>query len=355
MSKVNANIYHRKDGRYEGRIYQNSSHSYRSVYAHSYEEAIEKLINISEGDVSPAKASSLLFSRVLKEWLSTRVGIKSTSLSSYRSVIDKQIIPYYKRKAFSSLKPADLEKFKMDKLSEGLSESYVAKMVVIIKSAVKYAAVMHNCADPFSDVPLPKIHRKPAKLLSSEEQTIFIKACMKSGLTGLGCFLSLFLGLRIGEICGLKWENIDLNAGILSVRFNVQRVADEHGRSKVIVLSPKTDSSIRDIPLPSFVVKLLKKHRQAGNTFVISGSEKPVEPRTLTNHFKAILKKAGLPSVKFHSLRHAFATNFLRQSGDIKSLSEILGHANVNVTLSIYVHSSMEQKMLCMEKLSVLL
>lgn len=355
MSKDNANIYQRKDGRYEGRIYQNNTRRYRSVYARSYEEAMEKIISLSEEDKFPAKSRALLLSSVLKEWLSTRIGIKSTSLSSYRSVIEKQIIPYYKRKTFGSLKPADLERFKMDKLSEGFSEGYVAKMVVIIKSAAEYASVMYNCTDPFRNVSLPKIHKKPAKLLSSEEQKVFVKACMKSGLSGLGCFLSLFLGLRIGEVCGLKWENIDLNAGTLSVRFNVQRVSDEHGRSKVIIQTPKTDTSIRDIPIPSFVIKLLRKHRQADNTFLISGSEKPVEPRTLTNHFKAILKKEGLPSVKFHSLRHSFATNFLRQSGDIKSLSEILGHANVNITLSIYVHSSMEQKMLCMEKMSALL
>ena len=355
MSKVTNNIYRRKDGRFEGRIYQKSSHKYRSVYAKTYSEVVEKLNSISEAAPFESRSSHLLFSAVLKDWLDSRVGIKPTSVENYRSKITKHILPYFRRKAFSSLKASDLEKFKIKKLSEGLSESYVAGMVVIIKSASKYASVMHNCGDPFRNVSLPKVHKSTARLLTSEEQAVFTKACMRVGLAGIGCFLALFAGLRIGEVCGLKWENIDLKAAVLSVRYNVQRVTDAKGKSRIMLLTPKTDTSVRDIPLPDFIIRILKKYRQSGEIFVVSGTDKPTEPRSLTNHFKSILKDCGLPPVKFHSLRHCFATNFLRQCGDVKSLSEILGHSNVTVTLSIYVHSSMEQKMACMEKLAALL
>ena len=355
MSKITNNIYARKDGRYEGRLYQEGTHKYRSVYAKTYEEVSLKLQGIIESGSTSTRTRRLLFNDIVNKWLDFRSDIKLTSLSSYKCKIHTHILPYFRRKDFPSLTAADLEKFKAQKISEGLSEKYVADMVVIIKSASKYAAQMYSYPDPFSMVSLPKVHKAQPRLLSSEEQEVFVRACMKGGLPGLGCFLSLFLGLRLGEVCGLKWENIDLPAALLRVRYNVQRVPLGNRKSKICVLTPKTDTSIRDIPLPRAIVNILKKYKQNGDVFVVSGTSEPLEPRALSYRFKIILQKAGLPSIKFHSLRHSFATNFIRHTGDVRSLSELLGHSSVNITLQIYVHSSMEQKLACMEKLAALL
>lgn len=349
------NIYQRKDGRWEGRIYSKGSHKYRSVYASTYEKVREKLDKMQETEDIYTAFDNLTIADVMSLWLNSRSDIKPTSLASYRFKVEDQINPYFKDIPYISLKAADLEKFKQAKLSAGLSDNYVASMVVIIKSAAKYAAQIYECPDPFSRVSAPKIHKKVTRLLSKDKQTVFVQTCLRSGLSGLGCLLSLFLGLRIGEVCGLKWENIDLKTNILCVRNNVQRVAYEDGTSSVMVLPPKTDTSIRDIPLPKFIAALLGNYQKSGEIFVVSGTAVPIEPRAFTYQFKAILKDAGLPSVKFHSLRHAFATNFLRQTGDVKSLSEILGHSDAAITLRIYVHSSMEQKMAGMEKMAALL
>ena len=355
MANKKYSIYQRKDGRWEGRIRIAGTNEYRSVYAPTYEQAKDKLELIEAGEASQKNDKDLTLAGVIELWLASRSQIKPTSLASYRNKIGNHILPYFKNIPYAELKAADLERFKISKLSEGFSTSYVSTMVVIIKSASKYVSQMYDCQDPFITVKSPKIHKKPAKLLSADQQTRFAKVCLQSGLPGLGCFLSLFLGLRIGEVCGLKWENIDLTASTLSVRNNVQRVAEKNGTSSVVLLPPKTYTSIRDIPLPQFVADVLKKYQRSGNVFVITGKKKPTEPRAFTNRFKAILKKAGLPSVKYHSLRHAFASNFLRQTGDVKSLSEILGHANAATTLRVYVHSSMEQKMSGMEKMAALL
>ena len=355
MANKKYSIYQRKDGRWEGRIYSKGEHKYRSVYAPTYEQAKDKLELIEAGEANQKNDKDLTLAGVIELWLASRSQIKPTSLASYRNKIENHILPYLKNIPYTELTAADLEQFKINKLSEGFSSSYVSTMVVIIKSASKYVSQMYDCQDPFITVKSPKIHKKPAKLLSADQQTKFAQACLRSGLPGLGCFMSLFLGLRIGEICGLKWENIDFTTSTLSVRNNVQRVTYEDGTSSVIVLPPKTYTSVRDIPLPQFVVDVLRKYQRSGNIFVITGKKKPTEPRAFTYHFKAILKKAGLPSVKYHSLRHAFASNFLRQTGDVKSLSEILGHSNAEITLKVYVHTSMEQKMSGMEKMAALL
>ena len=355
MPNNNQNIYQRRDGRWEGRIYKSGTHKYRSVYAPTYEQAREKMAMLKASESISAQNRYLTLGDVIDLWLESRGNIKPTSLACYHSKITEHILPFFENIPYTSLTPADLERFKTAKLSAGFSDNYIASMVVIIKSASKYAAQMYGCCDPFALVAAPKIHKKAVRLLSSEEQKSFTQTCLGSGFKGLGCFLSLYLGLRIGEVCGLKWENIDLTASILSVHSNAQRVVDENGESRVMILTPKTDTSIRDIPIPGFVADVLRKYVRAGKKFVLSGTTEPIEPRAYTSYFKALQKKAGVKSINYHSLRHCFATNFLRQTGDVKSLSEILGHANAATTLRIYVHSSMEQKMSGMEKMAALL
>ncbi len=357
MAKKGINIYRRKDGRWEARFYIKGSRKYKSVYARSYTEAKDKLALIQDEVYVPSNPCKLRFSDVLDLWLTARRDtIKTTSFLSYKTKIDKHILPWFGRKKYCSLSSDDLDKFKSEKLLEGLSEKYVADMVVLIKSITRYAILVHNYADPFQRVKPPKTTRTEPKLLTADEQKRFIHKCMFGGLAGLGCFLAMFAGLRIGEVCGLRWENIDLTAGVLSVRNSVARVGiGEKSKSTVMLLPPKSETSARDIPLPKFLINLLKTFRSSPDHFILSDTVKPIEPRTMTNRFKSLLKKAEVPSVKFHSLRHSFATNFLRKTGDIKSLSEILGHSSVNITLRVYIHSSMEQKLKCMEQMAAFL
>ncbi len=143
---------------------------------------------------------------------------------------------------------------------------------------------------------------------------------------------------------------------MLHVTKTVQRIRTfgTESKSAVIITSPKSETSVRDIPLPDFLLNILQEYRGTDNEYIVSGSAKLVEPRCFTNRYKALLKKAKVPSRKFHSLRHTFAVNALQQNFDIKTLSELLGHSSANITMSVYLHSSMERKSACMDRLQAL-
>ena len=153
-------------------------------------------------------------------------------------------------------------------------------------------------------------------------------------------------GLRIGELCALKWADIDLEKRILTVSKTLQRIQIKGGstKTKLILTEPKSETSKRSIPIPECLIEFLRKFQGDPEQFVLSGRAKPIEPRTMQYRFTTILKNGDLPSVHFHALRHMFPSNCVRLGFDIKSLSEILGHSGVEITLNRYVHSSFEQK-----------
>ena len=175
--------------------------------------------------------------------------------------------------------------------------------------------------------------------------------------TSIGILLSLYTGMRIGEVCALSWEDVDLDDNIIFVRHTVSRVKSNSGKRKteLILDEPKTRSSKREIPIPLYLTDVLKRYREnSHSTFVISNYDGFSDPRTYDIKFHSILKECGINSVNYHTLRHTFATRCVEAGVDIKTLSEILGHANVSVTLNTYVHSSMDLKRKQIEKLSAL-
>ena len=170
----------------------------------------------------------------------------------------------------------------------------------------------------------------------------------------------MYTGMRLGEICALRWENIDLERQVIKVRQTIYRVLNENAdlegniSSKTILLlsTPKTDKSVRDIPIPSFLISYFESIYTAPEHYLLTGTIRPMDPRTYQNYFKRILGKCYIRKVPFHCLRHTFATNCVILGFDVKTLSEILGHANTRITLERYVHSSFYQKQLQMEKIS---
>ena len=186
-----------------------------------------------------------------------------------------------------------------------------------------------------------KIKKNEIQVLSNIERKRLENYLLSNvKLSNICTLLSLYTGLRIGEVCGLKWEDIDLKKGCLSVNKTVERISIGNGKTKVVVESPKTESSIRKVYVPSFIMELLKEHKKSSDLFVLSGKLKPTEPRTLQYRFEKILKSAGIREMTFHSLRHTYATLCIEKGMDIKTLSELLGHSDVKITLNTYVHSS---------------
>lgn len=172
----------------------------------------------------------------------------------------------------------------------------------------------------------------------------------------LGIFICLNTGMRIGEICGLKWENVDTDLGVIQVRKTLQRiyVLDEGEKHTELLLdTPKTTNSIRDIPMSNELIKVLKPIKKVvnDNFFVISNDANPIEPRTYRNYYKKLLKKLDIDELKFHGLRHSFATRCIESNADYKTVSVILGHSNISTTLNLYVHPNHEQKKKCINKM----
>jgi len=358
MARRGENIYKRKDGRYEGRYLvgytPDGKRKYRSVYAKSYQETKEKLIRLKSEKQHFRSSGNLTVGILFEEWLcSAKLRIKSSTYANYRMKAEKHISPEFGGLRYENLSASMIQDFIQKKISSGLSAKYVSDIVIVFKTMAKYISRVHGFRNPLADVILPKSQRKEMHLFSEKQQKQLCSCLMRNqNPTSLCILISMHMGLRIGEICGLQWSDIDFEKQILTVRRTVQRIQLQTG-TKLLTDAPKTNGSLRSVPIPEFLINFLKKFRNQDNFYLLSGTEQPAEPRTLQRRFKAILKKANLPSLNYHSLRHMFATNCIKAGFDLKTLSEILGHASVETTLKLYVHSSMERKIECMNKLKL--
>ncbi|MBR1752250.1 MAG: site-specific integrase, partial [Ruminococcus sp.] len=274
----------------------------------------------------------------------------------YRMKLDKHILPAFGDKNVAVISAKDIYAFIEIKLRSGLSARYVTDIIVLLKSIYRYACREYAVRNVLDGIVLPKKKRSEVKVLNKEQQkTLAAYLNSNRSTTTLGVALSLYTGVRIGELCALQWQDIDLVNNTMTVRKTIQRIQTFGGKRKteLIITEPKSANSLRTIPIPDCIMPLLKQFAGNPNAYILSGSCKPVEPRTMQNRFKKILNNANLPSINYHSLRHAFATGALEIGFDIKTLSEILGHSSVEVTLSRYIHSSMDRKRTCMNLLSL--
>ena len=202
------------------------------------------------------------------------------------------------------------------------------------------------------------MEQKNIVILNSSELNILENGLSTdSSLESLGIMLSLYTGLRIGEICALRWCDIDLENKVLHVRHTIARVKNTNmvGNAKtcLVIDKPKTKSSLRDIPITTKIFSLLSTARATSvSEYVISDQSTFLSPRTYEYRFHKKLKEHNIKDINYHALRHTFATRCIEKGIDVKSLSEILGHSNVSITLNTYVHSSMELKRSQLEKLN---
>lgn len=381
MSKRGENIYKRKDGRWEGRFIagrtENGKIIYKSVYAKSYTEVkillqdkrMEFQENLRRKELEATiKEKSL--TDFLGEWVeSIRPKIKESSYIKYNSMIKHYIAPNIGEKKLSEISYTMLENFTNQLLLEGgyknsvLSSKTVNDTLTLLKSSFRYAANKYGVIlCDFNQMPYQRKDGQIRVFSQKEHEQLTSYLYAHSNFRNLGILLALFTGIRVGELCALTWDHIHLDSGIITICQTMQRVENTNFKSRrtdmkthVIITSPKSSSSIREIPLPAFLVDLLKETPHSEHGYFLSDSEDMyIEPRNLQTHFKTVLKKAGIENANFHTLRHTFATRCVELGFDIKSLSEVLGHANVNITLNKYVHPSMELKRDNMEKLSQL-
>lgn len=357
MARRGLNIYKRKDGRWEGR-YKNGYRTdgkvrYSSVYGKSY-SAVKELLGKKRAESYKNEncKSSCTVGELIGIWLSNiKNNVKESTYANYCMKLRKHIFPCFEHKKYSNLTADDLNAFITEKIKSGLSEKYVADIVVILKSVAKFGRKRYGYSNKIEYVAMPRSSKNPEKRLLTKYEQSILKAELLNDPdnTKIGIMLSAVTGIRIGELCALKWSDFDFEKNIVTVRKTVQRISNEktHG-TRLLISTPKSRTSIREIPLPGFLTALLNSGKFTDSNYILSGSEKIIEPRTMQYRFKSILKKANLPQISFHALRHMFATNCIELGFDVKTLSEILGHSSVQVTLNRYVHSSMERKICCM-------
>jgi len=361
MSRRGENIYKRKDGRWEGRYKsgydEKGKAKYHSVYGKTYQAVKEKLASVKSEPVFYEKSGRLTVKELFEEFMAgIKLRVKESTYANYRMKADKHILPAFGGMCFEKLTIKMLHAFIQSKLNRGLSAKYVSDIVIVFKSMAKYISMVHHFQNPIANVVLPKSQKKEMHLFSEEQQRVLCQYLVKNqNSTSLCILLSLYTGLRIGEICALRWSDIDFEKSILTVSRTVQRiqsVKDDHA-TRLMIGTPKSRTSQRSIPVPSFLMEMLEKMKTSADSYVLSGTDRITEPRTMQYRFKAILKKVGLPYINYHSLRHMFATNCVKIGFDIKTLSELLGHTAVETTLNRYVHSSMERKAECMNLLQM--
>lgn len=374
MSKKGENIYKRKDGRWEGRYIQcydeNGKIKYGYVYSKTYSETkakvLEQLMHVSNHSILPTR-NTTLYEDVLAIWLqSLKINVKESTYARYLHLIKSHICPILGKYQISKISTQQIEHFVEQKLHNGrldkagaLSPKTVTDILAIIKSSMEYAKYNNiNIVCNLDKLSIKK-KDKEMRVLCQTEQDALVKVLLDDiDLYKFGVLLSLYTGIRIGELCALKWENLCLDTHTLKIRETLQRIQDTNintpAKTKVIITEPKSQCSIRDIPLPDCIVEIAKQFQNTSQSFILTGKkDKYIEPRTMQNHFKIYIKKSGIKAANFHSLRHTFATRCVEIGFELKSLSEILGHANVNITLNRYVHSSFDLKYNNMNKLSL--
>ncbi len=365
MAKRGANIYKRKDGRWEGRIRRTSLGGlpkYHSVYGRTYREVKEKMAHLLSLQKADSPECVLTVSQVLWLWIrDRRGGWKESTYACYRQIMERYLLCPVGDIRADSFTNAAFQNY-LDGLcrkadGKKVSASYARNIGSILRQAFRHAVSEYRYPLPVLSGRRSQTLQKHLELPSDEEiqrLSAYLKARPGDG-TCMGILLACHTGIRIGELCALTWEEIDLEEGILRIHKNLQRVKDYDSPSRatsVKVQLPKTASSLRSIPIPDPLLALLKSYPKDGREYLIQGSKTPwAEVRTVQYRFAAILKKCGLKHFRFHMLRHYFASRCIRCGFDAKSLSEILGHSQVQVTLNLYVHSTMERKRMLLNQM----
>ena len=374
MSRRGENIYKRKDGRWEGRYiksHANGKAHYGYVYGKTYKEAKQKMIASAQNttvdvvQVEPELQPGT-FGAIALEWLAVcRNQLKESSYVKYYNIVNKHLLPVFGVCSVPDITRDDVSQFCNLLLSEendtpALSTRTVSTIICVLKNIFDYAAqVKQYTTVDLRGISIRQSQHQLRVLSVSEQQTLSEYLCQNLNLYNLGILICLYTGLRVGEICALRWGDVNFEEQTICVHQTMQRLQCTdlcESKTQILITNPKSDSSVRQIPIPDELFNLVSQYQFPENAYFLTGTSKQyVEPRTMQNKFKKAIKECGIENANFHALRHTFATRCVELGFDIKSLSEILGHSSVNITLNRYVHPSMELKQQNMNKLSELL
>lgn len=372
MPRRGENIRKRADGRWEARYIKSRTPDGRAeygyIYAKTYAEARQK-----KQEALAAKKQECVgvpdksLGAVMQSWLyGKKNGVKPSTYANYAAIVYNHLLPALGDLPAARLTTARVDEYVAQNLENpaegrsGLSAKTISDHLAVLKLIADFAREMGLLPDVAIRFHRPRMHAPDIDILPPEEQ-----AQLESHLLtrldsyALGVLLTLYTGLRIGELCALRFCDIDLEAGLLEVNRTMLRIRETRpnspSRTRLLIDAPKTRTSHRKIPLSQFFVAeitLLRRRAASATDYLLTASEHFIEPRNYYARYQRMLREAGLPLHSFHALRHTFATRCIENGLDPKSVSELLGHANVRITLERYVHPSLEGKRRFLERFS---
>lgn len=376
-------IREKKPGLWEARytigVDENGKQIQKSVYGKTRPEVSKKLTKVlndlNNGTyVEPCKVT---VKQWLNDWLDNykRHEVKPKTLEGYKNIIDKHLVPAFGTVLLKDLRPEAVQKLYKAMLDKNLSARMVelthVTLHAALKQAVKNGLIIKNVTEATTR---PKKVQKEKKIWTLKQQLQFMESIKNDHLKA-AYMLGLSLGLRIGEVCGLKWEDVDFKNKTLQIRRTLQRVKDIDAKkgekkTKLIFTEPKTEKSRRLLPLTDELIKCLKAHGKKQKADKMKIGElwqdenrsmvftTPIgtllEPSKLTDAFHKATEAAGLERTNFHSLRHCFATRALESGIELKVVSELCGHATIKLTADTYSHVMQEKKVEAVNKLQEL-
>lgn len=317
----------------------------------------------SSGSSGTAK---ITFYQVAAEWLESKKGnVKQSSYVHYTNVLVSHVLPTFGDQYLENIGREQLNDFFQSKLKSGrldgaggLSAKTVSDIRMVMSQIFQFSYDSRHINHTFRLSSVP-VQRTPIAILSRKEQKQLEAVLFSSSEpVCLGTLLSLYTGMRIGEICALLWGDFDFEEGIVHITKTVQRIQninlDANYKTSIVIQRPKTVCSVRTIPMPDFIADYIGRFRKSSDSYFLTGSKKLMEPRRCLRRYKTILREAGIHDYTFHVLRHTFSTRCVENEFDIKTLSEILGHSNVKITMERYVHPTLDMKRKQMNRLKKL-
>jgi integrase len=275
--------------------------------------------------------------------------VKKSSFSAYILLLENHLIPTFGSK--HNVEEVEVQEFVFTKLEQGLSQKTIKDILIVLKMVLKFGAKNKWLQYQQFDIQFPTERGKQNMDVLSRTHQKKIMQYIQEHFTfrNLGVYICLCSGMRIGEICALTWEDIDTENGTINIKRTIQRIYNIDGetrKTELILDTPKTKNSIREVPMNKDLIKMLKPIKKIVNQsfFVLTNDSKPTEPRTYRSYYKRLITALGLPDLKFHGLRHSFATRCIESKCDYKTVSVLLGHSNISTTLNLYVHPNLEQK-----------
>ena len=282
--------------------------------------------------------------------------VKRSTFAAYMLTLENHLLPYFGD--MTELSEPTVQSFVLEKLNSGLCVKTIKDILIVLKMIMKHGVKNKWIDHAEWDIKYPTAATQSGieVLTIANHKKILDHIKANFSFRALGIYLCLTTGLRIGEICALRWEDIDVQNGTVHVKRTIERIYVTDGEKKhteLVINDPKTPNSVREIPLSAEALSLIKPLMKVVNIdfYVISNDRKPIEPRTYRSYYKRLMKSLNIPPIKFHGLRHSFATRCIESNCDYKTVSVLLGHSDISTTLNLYVHPNIEQKKRCISKM----